>query len=146
MWNIFTVTNRLKVSTLFTLADNFMVFAIVIASMAVVDSLHVRLIILACTRSVCGVIRGFVFLPMYGAHCLGLSKGTFYKTIFRSLICTTACFGGCFALRSIFVPDSWAGLALGGVMIAIVCFAISSVLILTKGDRTFIYEKIVRRK
>ncbi len=146
LWNIFTVTNKLKVSTLFTLVDNFIVFMIVIVSMAVVDSLHVRLIILACTRSVCGVIRGFVFLPMYGAHCLGFSPGTFYRTIFRSLICTTACFGGCFALRGIFIPHSWAGLALCGIMIPIVCFAISSVVILTKSDRAFIYEKIVRRK
>lgn len=145
LWNIFTITNKLKYSTLFMLANNVLVFVIVMSSMFIVDSLETRLLILAGTRSVCGLIRGFVFLPMYGAYCLGLPLGTFYKAIFRSLLCSTICFVVCYFERFLIEADTWIMLSVAFGITMAVCLAISSVVILTRSDRAFICNKLLQK-
>lgn len=146
LWNIFTITNKLKYSTLFMLGNNIVVFVIVMTSMFIVDSLEIRLLILASTRSLCGLIRGFVFLPMYGAYCLELPVKTFYGTIFKSLLCTTACIFFCYLTRFFMHADSWGMLFLATLITLCICFALSSVLILTSNDRKVIYTKILSKR
>lgn len=146
LWNIFTITNKLKYSTLFMLGNNIVVFAIVMTSMFIVDSLDTRLLILASTRSICGLVRGFIFLPVYGAHCLAIPKKAFYGTIMKSLACTTVCILVSYGTRFLIVADTWGMLVVAGVVVMTVCFGISSAMILTANDRYFIYTKILRRR
>jgi len=146
LWNIFTITNKLKYSTLFILGNNIFVFAIVMSSMFIVKSHETRLIILASTRSICGLVRGFVFLPMYGAHCLKLPIYTFYGTIFKSLLCTTVCLAVCYMLRLFCIPATWIDLIIASFAVVVLCLLISIVMILTKHDREFIYHKILKIK
>lgn len=146
LWNIFTITNKLKYSTLFMLFNNVLVFMIVISSMFIVKSPEIRLLILACTRSVCGLLRGFLFLPMYGAYCLNLPKMTFYKTIFKSLFCMMLCLIVCSFMRLFITADSWLTLMMAGVIVCVVCLAISSFMILTRHDKELLVEKIIKRK
>lgn len=145
LWNIFTITNKLKYSTLFSLLDSVVVFAIVMSSMVIFDELHTRLLILASTRSICGVVRGFVFLPMYGAHCLDLPKNIFYKVIFKSLGCTFLCFLLCYLTRYFIVADSWLKLILAGITVSIICLVVTSWGILTASDRDFIVKRYIKR-
>lgn len=146
LWNIFTITNKLKYSTLFMLGNNILVFAIVMFSMFVVDSPDTRLVVLACTRSLVGIVRGIVFLPLYGAYCLGLNKLVFFNILGKSIICQTMCIGTCFCLRLVVEADSWASLFLGGLLIAFICFFICSIFILTKNDRLVLAEKLLKIK
>lgn len=146
LWNIFTITNKLKFSSLFMLGNNIVVFVIVMSSMFIVDSLDTRLLILASTRSLCGLIRGLVFLPMYGSYCLQLPVKTFYRTIFRSLLCTTSCVFFCYLTRSFMHADNWGMLFLAALMTLCICFVISNIIILTSNDRKVIYAKILTNR
>ncbi len=145
LWSIFTITNKLKYSTLFMLVNNVIVFLIVMISMLIVKSQEVRLLILASTRSLCGLVRGFIFLPMYGAYCLGFRKGVFYRSIFQSLFCQAMCFTLCYISRLYIVADTWSKLILAGVVVTFICFVTSSIVILTKHDRELIFSKVLHR-
>jgi len=142
LWNIFTVTNKIKVPTIFTVVNNLLVFAIVLGSMFFFDSPEKRLFILAGTRSICGVVRGFFFLPMYGAHCLNIPKRTFFRDIFKSLFCLALCLFACYRIRHITVPNSWTDLFIASAAICIPCFIFSFIIILTKEDRRLILKRI----
>lgn len=144
LWNIFTITNKLKYSTLFMLGNNIVVFLIVLCSMFVVESHEMRLYILAGTRSLCGVIRGFVFLPIYGSICLGLSKVTFYKSIFLSLFYIGACLILCHFGRFLFIPKSWVELTFAFIFVSLISFVIGFFLVLSKKDRVFFIKKSKR--
>ena len=146
LWNIFTITNKLKYSTIFTLSTNLVVFAIVMTSMFIFESHTARLLVLASTRSICGLVRGVVFLPMYGAHCLGIAKGYFYGVILKSIFCMTLCFVLGFLFRLIFQPKAWSGFIVAGIVLSLVCVIVASVVILTKDDRRLIKVKILHLK
>ncbi|WP_159462266.1 lipopolysaccharide biosynthesis protein [Fibrobacter sp. UWB16] len=141
LWNIFTVTNKIKVPTIFTVANNLLVFAIVMVSMCFFESPEKRLFILAGTRSICGIIRGFLFLPIYGAQCLEISKKSFFKDIFKSLFCLALCLLAGYGIRHIVVPNSWIELFIATTAICIPCFIFSFIIILTKEDRQLILKK-----
>lgn len=142
LWNIFTLTNKIKIPTIFTVANNLLVFAIVMVSMLFVESPEKRLFVLASTRSICGVVRGILFLPMYGAHCLEISKKSFFKDIFKSLFCLLLCLTACYGIRHIVVPYSWIELFIAVIFICIPCFIFSFIIILTKEDKHLILKKI----
>lgn len=146
LWSIFTITNKLKYSTLFMLGNNIVVFLIVMSSMLIVESLEVRLLILAGTRSLCGFVRGFFFLPMYGAYCLGEKKGIFYKTIFKTLLGLVISLIICYATRLFMQVDSWMMLIVAGILVCIITCVVNFILVLQPSDRQFIYHNIFKRK
>ena len=146
LWNIFTITNRLKYSTIFTLSTNVLVFAIVMSSMFIFESHEARLLVLASTRSICGLVRGLVFLPIYGAHCLGLKKRYFYGMIIKSTLCITVCFGVGLLVRLFYIPSDWVGFIIACAVLSIICITVNSIIILSKDDRIFIRTKILHLK
>ena len=129
------------VNSIFTVVNNLLVFAIVLGSMFFFDSPEKRLFVLAGTRSICGVVRGFFFLPMYGAHCLNIPKRTFFRDIFKSLFCLALCLLAGYGIRHIVVPNSWIELFIATTAICIPCFIFSFIIILTKEDRQLILKK-----
>lgn len=146
LWNIFTITNKLKYSTYFMLANSLVVFFIVMSSMFFVESHELRLIILASTRSICGLVRGLVFLPIYGAYCLNLSKTLFYGPIFKSMSYLLLSFSVCYLLRFFIIPDTWAELVCSGGVICVICLILGLIMVLNKQDCQLLYRKIMRRK
>lgn len=142
LWQIFTITNKLKYSTLFSFLDSFVVFGIVMSSMCLIESPEMRLIILASARSLCGLVRGFVFLPIYGAYCLSLRKRCFYGTIFHSLLSCFICILSSYLLRFFICVDSWLSLIMASFATCAVCSGINFMLLLSSSDRTYILEKL----
>ena len=108
----------------------------------IVESSEMRLFVLAGTRSFCGIIRGFVFLPMYGAHCLLLPKTTFYKNLFKALAYFIICLLICFGIKYFFEPNSWGQLILAFSLVTIVCVIMGMYIILSKFDRIYLLNKI----
>ena len=141
-YRLWLPTNKLKYSTLFMLGNNVAVFLIVFVSMYIVESSEMRLFVLAGTRSFCGIIRGFVFLPMYGAHCLLLPKTTFYKNLFKALAYFIICLLICFGIKYFFEPNSWGQLILAFSLVTIVCVIMGMYIILSKFDRIYLLNKI----
>lgn len=145
LWNIFTITNKIKIPTIFTVTSNLLVFTIVMTSMFFVDTPEKRLFILASTRSICGIIRGFLFLPIYGANCLEIPKQTFFNEMIKILSSLAFCLIVCYGIRHIIVPNSWFELFFATITICIPCFFFSFIIILTNEDKQLILKKFLHK-
>lgn len=146
LWSIFTITNKLKVSTITILINDILVILSVLVAMIITDDEFVRLMVLASTRSLIGIVRSLTFLPMYGANCLGLKKYAFFRPIIKSSICFVISFFICFLLQRMVEISSWLLLILLAFVLVLICTLVSGVIILEKSDRIFIYEKFIKRK
>lgn len=145
-WNIFTITNKIKGSSIFMIANSVVVFLTVLLGLLLTDDVIVKMFIIAAVRSSYGVIRGLVFLPIYGAYCMGLNRTYFYRPIMKSLLGLVASLGICWLLRLCYVPDSWLGFFFVSAFVGLIAICIGSVLILTKNDKSFILEKVLKRR
>jgi O-antigen/teichoic acid export membrane protein len=145
-WNIFTVTNKIKGSSLFMILISLAVFITVLLGLLFTENPLTKMFIIASVRSLYGVFRGLVFMPIYGAYCLGMPKTHFYKPIIKSLLGLAISLSVCWLLRLAYVPSNWAEFFIMSFLIALIATCIGSVLILTKHDKQFIVEKVIKRK
>lgn len=146
LWNIFTITNKLKISSLTMLGLNIMIFLTLMVSMLFVESLYIRLIILVAASTFWNNLKNIFFLPMYGAYCLGYKKTAFYRPLIKSVTCFIIEITLCFPLRYIMTIDSWTKLIFIACLAAIICFIINYKLSLEKNDRVFIKQRVVNVK
>lgn len=145
-WNIFTVTNKIKGSSIFMIINSLVVFLTVLLGLFLTEDITTKMFIIAAVRSLYGVIRGIVFLPIYGAYCMNLKRTFFYKPIIKSLFGVLVTLGICWMLRLLYVPDNWLGFFMSSLLVALVSCSIGSILILTKNDKKFIMEKVIKRR
>lgn len=145
-WNVFTVTNKIKGSSIFMIINSLVVFLTVLLGLLLTEDITTKMFIIAAVRSLYGVIRGIVFLPIYGAYCMNLKRTFFYKPIIKSLVGVLVTLGICWMLRLLYVPDNWLGFFISSLFVAIVSCCIGSILILTKNDKKFIMEKVIKRR
>lgn len=143
LWNIFTVVNKVKVPSIFMVCQNLSALVIVISCMYIVTDSDAKLLILAGTRSALGIIRGFIFLPLYGARCLSIKPNSFYITIFQSLLYFSISFLVCYLVKFVLIASSWSMFILAGLLVSTVCIGLSFFLILNEKDRMYIKEKVV---
>lgn len=144
LWNIFTITNKLKYSTYTMLANNILVFLTVVCSMFIVDDPIVKLFILAGARVFWGILRTLIFLPLYGAYCLEVSKTTFYPPILKSILSMVVVLLIGYFVISILQRDTWILLALNALIICALTTITNSIIILQKQDLQFIKSKILK--
>lgn len=142
LWNIFTITNKLKISSITMLGINILIFLTLMVSMLFVESLYTRLIILVAASTFWNNLKNIFFLPMYGAYCLGYKKTAFYKPLSKSVLCFFLEIILCFPLRFIMTIDSWAKLILIASLAATICFIINYKFSLEKNDRVFIKQRV----
>ena len=146
LWNIFTVTNKLKYSSLTLLGSCALIIISVLISMVITDSPYIRLIVLASSRSIVYFFRNVFFLPLYGAHCLSLPKMFFYKPMFKSIVCTILSLALVYFLSLIWTVNSWMDLVFSGILTIAICVSINTFLIFTKSDRVYFFDKLSQLK
>ena len=146
LWNIFTITNKLKYSSISLLISSVLIIVIILISMFVSESQTFRLCMLAASAAIVSLIRSLLFLPQYGAYCLSLPRYIFYKPIFRIIICSIIAICLTWLLRFVWTADSWINLVIAALFTLGICCTISYFFILTKSDRVFIINKFLRKK
>lgn len=138
LWNIFTITNKLKVSTMVQFCYNIVVLVTVLISVLFTDDIKFRLYILAGTRTLIGITRSLLFLPIYGSYCLDLPKITFYKPLIKS---STALLVVCilsFIIKQFFVIESWFTFGIVCIITIALCVLVNYKLILLNSDIVFV--------
>lgn len=144
LWNIFTITNKLKYSTLVLFSLNILIFVTLIVSMIFVDSLYYRLIILAGASTFWNALKDIFFLPLYGAYCMEFDRVVFYRPLFKSVFSFLVSCAICSCLRYLYVVNSWLDLFIVGCITVLLCTGINSITILRRTDRLFIIQKVLR--
>ena len=142
LWNIFTITNQVRKSSLNLLYNSILIILIVIIGINYVESDIAKLFILASTRTIVGLIRVLTFLPIYGAKCLNLKPTIFYRPIIMNVFSILILSILSFLVKEIFLENTWTSLCISILITCIIGLIVNSYLILTPTDREFICNKI----
>ena len=145
LWSIFTITNKVKQSSLNLFYNSIAIFMTVLLSVILIKDDMVRLICLAGIRSLYGTIRVITFLPVYGAKCLGFNKSTFYPLIFRNLFNVCLITSMSLVIKTLFMDTTWISLFVGVIVTAIIGLFIASFTVLKQNDRIYIFNNIKQR-
>ncbi len=142
LWNVFTVTNKVKYTSVELICESLLMLVIVLCSMHFFESTTVRLCILAGTRTVLSLLRSLLFLPMYAAKCLGQPLTVFFRNWGVSLFCTFAAMLLSVPFALLWKPDTWLKLIISGICIMCVSCAVFLFLGLRSADRSKLFSRI----
>lgn len=145
LWNVFTITNKLRFSSLVLLLESSSMLIIVLLLMNFVHNPFNRLLILAGTRTILSIIRNTTFLPMYSAHCLKVKLATFYPFLIKSIIGLVISLGLCAGLRMLSNISNWLDLCLNLLFASIICSIVTFFITLQKADRVYLINTIKRK-
>lgn len=135
LWNVFTAVNKVKVSSVYLFVNSILTVIVVFLLLQFTDSDLVKMYIIICVSVCFSIIRGLFFLPLYGAHCMGIKAGSFYPVIFKNLF--SICVGtviACLA-KMAYKPENWFDFFLVACVTGGYVLLINFYLILTKTDR-----------
>lgn len=135
LWNIFTVVNKVKVSSIFFFIFSILTIITLFIELYFINDLNLKLLIIAGTSSFWGSIRSLTFLPIYGARCLNLKWNTFYPLIIKNVISVIIIIFIASIIKTHILTDSWIGLIFICFIISIVALIINTYIILDKKDR-----------
>lgn len=135
LWNVFTVANKVKQSSIFLITFSFITIGIVMLIIPFVSDINVKLYVIAGVSTVFAVLRSLTFLPLYGAKCLNLKAGTFYPIIFKTIFSTTISTVISLLVKKIFTINSWVTLIIAALITSVASILINLVLVFNKKDR-----------
>lgn len=144
LWNIFTITNKLKYSSIVMFVNNILVFLTVIISIHFTNDAMTRLFVLATSRSIWGILRSWTFLPLYGAYCLNIPYKSLYPPIIKSILSLVLILLLGFTLKHHASIGNWFELVFAALIITTISIACNMFLVLTRNDRIFIKERILK--
>lgn len=141
--NVFLITNKLKVNSLFWLCVSFC-NVVLVAICLNVTSLGIYAV--AGISKVTGIIGNFVYLPLYASKCLKVKWNTFYPLILKYMGTTVIMVGAFYLLRVLFtVPSNWFWLILICGISGILGCMINYLILLEKRERDILVKRILRR-
>lgn len=145
--NVFTVTNKLKVNSLFWICISFFDVAVVFI---LLNTTNLGVYAVAGVSTLIGIFANLIFVPLYACKCLNIKWYTFYPQIFRYTGTTFFMLAIFYLLRQIMhFPNSWFYLIIIGILSLIIGGIINLVILLNNFERKYllskINEKILRR-
>jgi len=137
LWNVFTLTNKVKIASIAILINNGLTFFIAFLSMFFVESSETRLLILAGTKNVLKFVLTLTFLPIYTAKLINISFKTFYPTILLYTSCFLLITFIGFGMKQFVIIDSWMTWVIASCVLAFISLFVNFFLILKSTDRLF---------
>lgn len=86
IYTVFTITNKVKNCSIYLFTEAIITIGTVMIGINIVTDDFLKISIIAGVSSIAELIRGLLFLPLYSAHCLKISKKTFYKPLIKIII------------------------------------------------------------
>lgn len=142
LWNIFTVTNRVKISSIGLLTSACISLITVLISMAAVQDKTLRTFIIVGASVFYNILLTVLFLPPAASKCIGILKKTFYIPLFKTVLQMAALIALFFLLRLWITIESWTGLILVLLAVTFLTLVLGSVIVLNRQDRQWIVNFI----
>lgn len=132
VFNVFTVTNKLKLNSLILILSGLVTWGIVFLLLKFTD---LGIYAIVTTSSIVEISRHFLYTIPYASKCLGIKFTAFYPEVFISIgvIIVHVVLG--FILKSIINADTWSILFLDVIIYAIVCMLINIFVLLNKEQK-----------
>lgn len=145
LWNIFTITNKVKQSSLFLITTSFLSFLIVMISINFVTDKTIMLYIIAGVSTVFSLIKSFTFLPLYGAKCLKFKLTTFYPIIFKNFVCISIITILSVLIKNFIAIDGWITLIVCAGLTCLLSCLINFYTLFNKEDRIDVINGIKKK-
>lgn len=141
--NIFLITNKLKVNSLFWLVKSM--FDIIIV-FTLLKTTNLGVFAIAGVSTLAGAICNLTFLPLYSSYCLHVKSKVFYDVILRYLATTIIMFMSIYLVKHfVSLKISWICLFLYGVVSALIGIAVNYIFLLNKNERIKLTEKFLKK-
>ena len=144
LWNIFTVTNKVKNSSLFLFVNSALTIIIVFILLNFYENPLVRMFIIVSVSVCFSIIRSLTFLPLYGAKCINIKLTTFYPTILKNLLVILISTLISFGIKQILNINSWITLIVAAILTSIISIMISLIFTTTKDEQKKIWQSILK--
>jgi len=124
---IFYVVNRIKATSLFYFCSGLANAIVVLIAMQFVQDRTAGVYVVAGVSTVIGFFGALLFLPVYGARCLGLKSGVFYPAVLRSLFLCVSLSIACYFMLNHVETQSWITLGLLAIGLAILSATVNAI-------------------
>lgn len=148
IYNLYPITNKIRANSIFGLFIFSLTFIVVVIGLHVTEGDFTHLMIISSTCSFFNTIKALTFLPLYGAHCIGLNAKLLYVCILRSLVAFVLLIASLFTLKSLFPQPSWTILALSLIATCVLGGLFGYLIMLNKDDHkevAQIFHKVFKR-
>lgn len=135
IYNIFTVTNKIKASSIALILFSILSITLVFVGLNFATSDIEKMFVIIGVGSLVNVLRVLTFLPIYGAKCMGYKKTTFYSPIFKNVGLIVVLSIIAFGIKKIITVNSWISLIAVAIIIAVIGLIINFMLICTKEEK-----------
>ncbi len=146
LWNIFTVTNRVKTSSMGLLITAGLSIVTVLVSMAAVQDKTARMFLIVGTSVVYNILMTICFLPSAAANCLHLPKKTFYKPLLKTILLILSTAFLSFCIKFFFDISNWAKLIVVFLLVSAFSILLGLVIVLSKEERQQLTEILTNSK
>lgn len=143
LWNVFVITNKVNISSIYLLFESIFVIALVFILLDLTDNTFIKMIIIAGTSSVFEMIRGAIFLPIFSAICLKIPINTFYKPLLKVILGFLISLVISVLFNTIIGPVGWIGLFAICSIITLICIIVTFFCVLNNKERMNIKDKIL---
>ena len=133
IFNVYTVTNKLKIPALVLLVSGVTNVVIVIL---LLEFTSLGIWTIPVVSLVLGLVRNLTFTPIYAARCLNVPWDTFYKAIFRGCMCVSSTMVISVIYRLLHVPTGWIGLIIAAAICGVLSLSMNIVIAFDKAERT----------
>lgn len=142
IFNVYTVTNKLKIPALVLLGTGIVN---TIAVVILIRFTNLGIWSIPIVSFVIGILRNLIFTPTYAAKCLKIPSIKFYIAIFRGVICVgTICIVSYTYKLSIGV-HSWLSMFIAGSVCSVISIIINYFIVFSKEERGRFFSIIINR-
>jgi O-antigen/teichoic acid export membrane protein len=141
VYNVYTVTNKLKVPALVLLITGILNTLIILI---LLHTTNKGVIIIPLVSLVIGLSRNLLFTPIYAAKSLDVKWNIFYKAIFRGIICCLAVVSISLAVRYFIIPNGWISFLTAASAVGLLAFIANIFIALNKGELKIISDMVIK--
>ncbi len=120
LYNVFTVSNRIKPASIALIIFSTASILTTFIGLNFIHDQNERLIFIVAVGAFYTALRALSFLPVYSAKCLNFKPGTLYPVILRNIVAALLLIAISVTASSFFVIDSWFGLIVACIAIAVI--------------------------
>lgn len=142
IYNIFTVTNKLKANAMWLIITGLINTLIVFL---LLKTTTLGLYAIVGVSTIISILRNLLFTAPYGAKCLNVKWNMFYPEIFKSILSVIIGIIVALPFKVLLNVDSWLQLALIVIISALIGICLNILLILNKRERE-IFIRLIKNK
>lgn len=141
LYNVFTVTNKLKVNSI-SIVVGGIINVITVCLLLRFTSLDLYAV--AGISSLVSILRNMIVTVPYSAYVLGLKKYVFFKDVGISVLCCAISGGICFIFSRVIIPNTWIKLFVSGAASAVVISVVLFLVLLNSEEKKKVVNKFRR--